>query len=252
MRGNTVVQNLKTIVKILLDAFLLQVIERSFSVPGGVMWYLSAMIWGGLIIYLCLLIKRKMFIGIIAPMIVVFIYGFMWWKWNTVSSVYENIVYTYGHIGLLRGMADMLMGCFAYEMTQCIKCKVDKKMNVWLTFFEVTGYLLTIILAFSGLLISAWDFLCIVLLFISVSISFSGKSALANVFQHEIFVDLGKFSLNIYVSHITLSIIIGSMITEQTTLYERYMWLFAYIIGTLICAYINRMIAMRIRNKLAF
>ena len=231
----------------MLDSLLLQVIIGRSSNTGGVMWYLSAMLWGTLVIYPVLVKFKEKFLKY-AVFISVMIYGFMLMKFNTVISVWEPIGFNIGHMGLLRGIADMLMGCIAWFLTK--KISGWKISAFFLMLIELAGYISVICLSCTTWLKSEIDFICIIILLLSVSISFSEKSALYGVFQNNIVKFLGGYSLNLYLNHIALANVFGYIIKNGKATISSFLLFVIFILISNLLALINMIIAKRIREYL--
>ena len=238
---------LSEIVHTVLDSLLLQVIIGRSSNTGGVMWYLSAMLWGTLVIYPVLVKFKEKFLKY-AVFISVMIYGFMLMKFNTVISVWEPIGFNIGHMGLLRGIADMLMGCIAWFLTK--KISGWKISAFFLMLIELAGYISVICLSCTTWLKSEIDFICIIILLLSVSISFSEKSALYGVFQNNIVKFLGGYSLNLYLNHIALANVFGYIIKNGKATISSFLLFVIFILISNLLALINMIIAKRIREYL--
>lgn len=242
----TLRQILSVIAHVMLDSLMLQVIVARFSNPGGVMWYLSAMILGMLAIFPLMVTYKRDFIKY-AIIVALLIYLYMWHTWNTVSPVYEPIAFHIGHIGLLRGIADMLLGCVSWFLTDWMRSRKVLSKG-FLTVLELLGYGIVLYLGHTGLLGSGLDFLCIALLMMAVTISFSEMSMIYGCFQNRLVKWLGGYSLNLYLSHITLATLFVAIVRDgKFDIQPIYMAIVFFILSNLL-ALLNRFLSTKVRR----
>lgn len=243
-----IIMQVKFMCHVMLDALMLQIIIAHASLPGGVMWYLSAMIFGAAVIFPLLIkyphkyLKYFFFISIS-------LYIFIGAMYGTISRVWEPIYGQFGHIGLLRGIADMMLGCVAYKMSFFLR---DMKQNVNLNasilgWIEIVSYMLVILLSMTHLLQSLWDYVALIFLFIAVVISFSEKSSIYGIFQHNWVRFLGGYSLNIYLVHITLSVIAISL---KDYFQSQILLLLCFLICSFVYAEVDRIVSIFIREQI--
>ena len=183
------------------DFFAVQMEGYPGFIGSGVSWYLSALFMVSFIIYPLLCTHRKLFSRYIAPISAVFLLGYI--SKTVYGLSYPD--YWYGHMfeGMLRGFAEMSLGCAAFELKGWLDTDDDKNRRIY-GFFEIGGYAATILALFHKES-DIHDFLIVPLIFMCVSISFSNKSALARLFSGKITGPvsnwLGIFSLSIYLNH---------------------------------------------------
>lgn len=180
------------------DLFGLQMLGFPLFTATGVSWYISSLFFVSFLIYPLLCKNRQLFTKYIAPISAVLIFGYIaktggnlnvsGKRWGVVCS------------GLLRGYADIAVGCIAYE----VKLYFDRdecKKRFTFACLEITGYVVTVCYAIFHGNADARDFFIVPLLLLSVAISFSNKSVLARVFNRSVFNMLGAFSLSIFLNH---------------------------------------------------
>ncbi len=182
----------------LSDIYGLQMLGYPFFAATGVAWYLSVLFFVSFLIYPILVRKRELFTLYVGPVSAIFILGYIahtsgtlldpgaWWGWT--------------FKGMLRGYADIAIGCSAYEISRYYN-SIENKNGKLYGALEVAGYVITICYAVFHKDSDRHDFLIIPLIMLAVSISFSNKSVLSHVFCHPVFSRLGIFSLSIYLNH---------------------------------------------------
>lgn len=165
----------------------------------GVIWYLTVLFVVSFLVYPLLLRKKEVFTKYIGPLSAIIILG--------------NIAYASGNLkepgawwgittkGMLRGYADMALGCTAYEIAAYFNRDHSVSRSV-AGILEIAGYVVTIGFAVFHPESDHHDFMIIPLILLSVSLSFSNKSILAQVFNHPVFNRLGLFSMSIYLNHV--------------------------------------------------
>lgn len=151
-----------------------------------------------------------------APLIVLFIYGFFS---RTLNGAMNIPFHWYGICfkGLLRGLAGMSLGCISYVLAK--RLAEWRKRRRLLTTVEFAGYVTAIVYLIFWPMQTGLDFLITAILFCSVTISFSGISCLSGVFDRWKFCVLGEFSLSVFLSHSyvreNIRRLFGKMVTEE-------------------------------------
>ena len=150
--------------------------------PIGPTWYLSAMILSMLIQYPLLLRYKESFLRIIAPLISIFCYGYIFCKVGNLAVIgplEDGFVFC----GLIRGLAGIALGCFCYDIAWQLS-----NMN-----FSVFGRFLVSLMEIGSCVVAFLllrtqytfrpDFIVLLLFSMTVIFSFSGKSLFADIFQ---------------------------------------------------------------------
>lgn len=103
--------------------------------------------------------------------------------------------------GLYRAVAEISLGCICYAL--CCRLKAvafNTRGKVLLSVLEITGYMAVLAASlFTGH--TELDFTLLLLLAMSVTITFSGITRFAQGFRHPAFRWLGAFSLPLYLNH---------------------------------------------------
>ncbi len=182
----------------LSDVYGLQMLGYPFFAATGVAWYLSVLFFVSFLIYPIMIRKRELFTLYIGPVSAIFILGCIahtsgnlldpgaWWGWT--------------FKGMLRGYADIVIGCSAYEITRYLNGRENKGAKLY-SALELAGIIVTIGYTIFHKDSDRHDFLIIPLIMLAVSISFSNKSVLSHVLRSPVFSKLGVFSFSIYLNH---------------------------------------------------
>ena len=180
------------------DIFGLQMLGAPMFAATGVAWYISAMFAVSFLIYPILCRKRELFSRYIGPASAVLILG--WLDYMTASLNDPGEWMQFAYKGLLRGYADMALGCAAYE----IKLYVDRNKGLSRLYtgaLELGGFALIAAYATLHGTSDYWDYYVVPPLMISIGIAFSERSLTGRIFRGRVFNALGIFSLSIYLNH---------------------------------------------------
>lgn len=218
------------------DVFLLQIWGFPCYAATGILWYLSSMMSGLLILVPLIMRFRDCFIHVIAPFLVLMIYGFMVSTWGNIPHIMEPVFGGAVHIGLVRGIAGMMLGCELFYITEKIQ-NIDFSLTgkVMLTIGEIIGYVGTICIAIKQGDPSNLDFLMVFLLAMGICISFSEKSFSTKWFSNKYSYGLGKISVNMFLNHFCWAQILSLYMKEWSSL--RLMTI--YFCGTIVTTALN-------------
>ena len=167
-----------------------------------VCWYLSALLFGSIIVYFLFLRSEDVFVRVIAPVLLVICYGILY---DRAGCLAATIVFTRHapHLGFMRGLADLTVGCLAfraYEWMQDVRLPGE---GFWATLVEGA------ILAASALyMYGNWgrklDFLFIPLFFAFVISVFRGRSLFTALFDNRVSEWLGKQSFAFFLNNVVV------------------------------------------------
>ncbi len=194
---------------------------------SGVLWYLSAMYMAILMIYPFLSTHRNLFTRVIAPLLAIFIYGYISKTRGNLSAgtVWRGFIY----IGMLRSIAGISLGCVCYEVASKLKeLSLTKASKVLLTFFELAGYIFSLVMM-SFLKLTRCDFVMVLLFAVSVTISFSGQSFSGSFFKREHHW-MALLSESLYLAH---GIVVG-VVKEIFASFDRWQRLPWYLFFSLL------------------
>lgn len=165
----------------------------------GYTWYLSAMIWGMFLLYPLLRRNRDVFYCLIAPALVVFGLGFYSWRYSSLVMVsLEDYLFS---AGLIRGMAEMSLGCLCYVACKRLQTisltKVGACIFSGIELFSLLAVVYRMVfIRNDGIL----DFIMLALIAVVVIAAFSGKGILTFEMKGKWADFLGKFSLALYIN----------------------------------------------------
>ena len=144
----------------------------------GAVWYISAMLIAMMFIYPLMRAKPDLFTCVIAPLLVIFIYGYLSKTFSGTVDPYKWIsILGFGiYGGILRALAGLSLGCICFGIAQQIK-------SLHLTKFTKTLLaIIEFVLYFSAVYALLWssnsrsDYLVILLFALGITLSFSFPS----------------------------------------------------------------------------
>lgn len=173
---------------------------KSFGLLNYPTWYLSSLLIGGFFIYALIRWNRKLYLTIIAPFAVLATYSFF--SANTGHlDVWGGNQFLNLSDGLTRGFAAMSLGSLAYSLSSYLRSQayqLSRLLRLFLSFLE----LMLFICVFAGSAFftdTQYDFYFVLLLFVAVTLAFSGLTYTDRFFSFRFFTYLGKISYPMYV-----------------------------------------------------
>lgn len=217
---------------------------------SNVNWYIIAMFICSLLIFILLKIIGYKFSLLLFPILIFFSYGFLLRNHNIDLAVaLETLPMGIVPLGLIRGFAGMLLGCVAANLSFMITRvgSFTYITKIILTLVEIMGYGFYVFIAVIHKPLNQWNVFVILFLTISIAISFSRKSYLVPLFNHNIFRWLGLFSLNIYLNHcyIAYAIKINKLVITNANV------VITYVVVVIIMSLVNKVISNYIRCRLS-
>lgn len=186
----------RTFIRALPGYFLLNKSGFSMKIVNGAEWYIGAMILVMLFVFPLCKKYKTLFTNVIAPVVSVFILGYLFHKYGGIANVKEYDVWTFKCI--LRSIADICLGTTAYS--------ISKKLSEYN--FSLTGKiiltvseLLCILFSFYFIISkenSKYGYLVIMALFTAIIIIFSNQSLGNDLFNNRFCRYLGRLSLPVY------------------------------------------------------
>ena len=196
------IQSISHLIKGVPTFFLTYMFGTATPKPEKVnppIWYLSAMLIAMLFIYPFLRKYYRAVTRYAGPVLAVGIMAVIFWKTQSLDPVLKVI--GFGYEGLLRAIAEMLMGCTAFEISRWLAGKkLSPVLKGLLTVYEAAVFIGVIVFSFTNLK-NSYDFLILVLMFTAVPITFSNQTYFGDLFNNKICYFLGKCSLSIYLVH---------------------------------------------------
>lgn len=213
-------------------------------------WYLSAMIIGMMILYPCLIKFKHSFSRIICPLTSILLIGYMCHIVGTMSNAETWLLGDLIHIKLVRGIAEMAMGIFTYELASKIRTlKFSRSDKTFLTFIEILCILFPIGYAASDLN-TAYAAHAFYLLAIGVTLIFSNCTYFHRIFQNRTVYFLGRHSLAMYLCHPLFLYLFCGYFPGIPTTYSIIGVLTGTLITSVIVQYLGDKLSICIQNKI--
>lgn len=196
-------------------------------------WYLSAMVIAMTLIYPIYKKNKGFFEKYLSLLIPLLIFGYMFHTTKSILNIeiFMGIMYK----STLRAIGVICLGIFSYSVCEKLKrITFTNQGEKLLTFIEWFGYLLTIFyMQFFKEFKVGFDFLILLFLAISVTLSFSNKTKTRNIFNKEIYIKLGKYSLYPYLIYYPFGVILGKYMKNLTPIIP----IFLYLVLTFLVAF---------------
>ena len=196
-----VIQAIKYLVANIPSSLLVEM--GGLRVPNNILyvggsWYLSVMMLSVLILYPILLFNYEWSSKIFFPIFGLFGLGIIYTKYATIVLNFESITNMFLG-GMLRGLSEMALAVWGYEIAQKIKAYNLTKLSVIL--LTIVKYIsLIIIILFAGSTAnSCYTIAAFICCLVVVILSFSEKTI--NISYNTVTKFLGKISLPIYLTH---------------------------------------------------
>lgn len=167
---------------------------------NAVTWYISAMLLAMFLIFPIMRKYGKEFYFIIAPLMLIFLMGITNHEWGNYRAPHAWVGYFYK--SFIRAVMGITFGCLCYKAGAKVReVHYTNVGKVLFTFVEWSGYGAVIAWTFNhkG---SKTDWILVLLLAISIVVSFSQVSLTDNYFSSHQFVSkLGEFSFSLFLGH---------------------------------------------------
>ena len=202
---------IKDIVKNAFDGipsfFLIQMLGFKGFSPNHVSWYLSVMLISMFVIYAFARKYYSVFVKVIAPLLALFILGYLFLAYGSLSGVMVRTGIFYK--SMLRGFAEILVGMTTYEIAECVSKKELKRparvLATVLNLIVILGCAVYVIFTLSA----KYEFLVIPASSFLMVTSYSGAGVLSKHMNNKICVLLGKLTMPVYLSQVTFINLIG-------------------------------------------
>ena len=199
-----------TMILAISDVFLLQGFGFAGNWIIGVTWFLSVMFIVLMILYPLTIRWKRNITLIVSPLVTLFIYGLFSHYYGCICNPggwFESL-----HVmdGLLRGTAGLFVGGFIYELSLVWgKHTYSKDGKHILSIIEWGGYIAACVMTFLINKKTNADFIIVLLFYISLSISFSGKGFITEKLMGKDLTILRRISISMFLSHMVVADIIG-------------------------------------------
>lgn len=196
----TLVHAVKLLIGSIPEIFFLQMTGIPVTYINRFDWYISVMMICIAIIYPLCKKYYKTFVTLVAPLFAILILGYLGYNYSSLTGVTVWVGFTYK--GMLRGLAEILLGTTAYYIANKLsELKLKKIKQVFLTLFEALTYLGVLIIVMCTFK-SEYEFTALILLFIGITLTYSQITYSKNIFNNNLFNYLGKLSLPIYLTQL--------------------------------------------------
>ena len=175
---------------------LLHKVGIQYKNINGTEWYISAMLLAMAIIYPFCKKFYSTYARVAAPIITIFIYGWIFHDYHTLTSVSKWDVI--GYRCFWRAIAGISLGIFAYECSQFIAREKWSQSEIRkLTILEFACF--GVFCVFTLISVpKKYEIYVVFLLFILVVLAFSGITKGEKYFDNKVIYFLGRFSLPLY------------------------------------------------------
>lgn len=164
-------------------------------------WYLSAMLLAMAVLYPIMIKYKKTFV-IWASIVVIFMLGISWQRWEELT-LYNYIWDGWYYRGLYRAFMELLLGGLCYKLAKRIKIiPLTQLSRILLTVVEWGGYIGSIIYMCMGIESNpkfSWH--VIIVLAVSVTLTYSQVSYSPLFIHWSVFKWLGVYSYSLFLGH---------------------------------------------------
>mgnify|MGYP002624753778 CR=1 FL=1 len=166
-----------------------------------VCWYLSAMLFASMVLHYLILRDEEGFMKIVAPILLLSCYGTLF---DRGESLAVTILFTrYApHMGFMRGLAGMTVGCLAYRTWEWLEGVEVPGEDVLATVLEAVVMLASALYMFSNS--GKLDFMFPILFFAFVISVFRGKSLFTQLFDNRVSAWLGEQSFAYFLNNLVV------------------------------------------------
>lgn len=205
----------KTIVYLLgalPNLFLVEMTGLRINEPNHIEWYISCMLLAMAILYPLCRKYRDRFSRMIAPLLALFLYGYMIYTSGSVTGVTAWVGICYK--SFLRAVAGIALGTTAYDVAVFLSTKkFSVKERVWLSVAEWSLLALGVVFSILTLPMTYEAFMpvCFVLL---LALTFSGCTYGTKAFNNKFFYHLGSISLPIYLGQMAAIYLVKALFAD--------------------------------------
>lgn len=195
---------LSNIPRLLFEVVPLQMAGFSAWNVTGVSWYISSLLLGVLLFYPLAKRNPRVFALEICPIIAVVAYGLLYHLTGKLCNPAEWL-YDCIRKGLLRGLADMAVGCFLYE---CVRRTKDEVVSIarrilYTVAAAIAAGACALIMLFTTA--SFYDFVFVLFAFAFLYLALGQKTVFALFLNHEWTKHVGTVSTVVFLVHFPLA-----------------------------------------------
>ena len=232
--------SLRTVInKGVWEILLLQTFGFEFSTT--VIWYVSALLIASVIIYFLFLYLRNYFLPVIffgAFIILAFLYQ----ENQQLSSMNNHLIVS---DGLLRGLAELSLGCVMFKLIKTFPASLDKLRKV----FFVPKYILLVVILYlmtkgSGIK----DFSCLIFFVVFIALLFLDESPVCKIFNNKLCYFLGDISYDFYLNQIIV-IYFARVLPSELLQKQPIITFISFVFADLILSVITKKIAKMVNSQ---
>ncbi len=171
----------------------------SWKVYSSALWYISSMLFALMISFPLLRKYKDSYFYIIAPIVFLIIMGRFFQKYGCLDKPFgwDTIIVS----GTERAIADIIAGSICFKVSQYLsRINFTKLMRSIFTLVEWCIYIAIVIFCVNHTS-SKWDFIIVLMLMVSATITFSKVSFDEYIFNRQVFEWLGEYSFALYLGH---------------------------------------------------
>lgn len=219
---------------------------------NGVEWYLSVMLISSAVIYPLCRRYASVFSKVAAPVAGCMIIGYLGQKYGRLTEVnlWDGLFYK----SMLRGFAEILLGVFICEICMDyltpLRGRLRRRTKVLLTLTEWGAYGYATLFSFVTF---PWEgeFVTLMAIMLAVTLSYSGLTYTAALFNRPFVYFLGRCSLAIYLSQKSALILVHSLTERSAIASDRMTLMLATLAATAFFTAVT-MIGGKLLGKLLF
>lgn len=212
----TIIETIKKAIDSVPGLFLMQSTGLTYTTPNHVTWYISSMLIAMAVIYPVLRKHYTNFTKYIAPVGAILIVGYIMHETKRLTGVFTWM--GIGFKGVLRAIVEISLGTSAFELSRFLAEKeFTKKQKLLLTMGEVGCFVLVTMYVLSRLS-NKYEVYALALLFVMVSLCFSGQTLDLKLYNNKLSFFLGKISLPIYLSQLSAVYLVNNFMPDNSTL----------------------------------
>ena len=202
--------------------FISQAGFRNSSV-NYVTWYISVMFIDMLIIYPIMLKHKRNYYKIIAPLLVILVGGYLSFQYGHVAKgPYYKMI--------LIGLFELALGTVInYAVRAHEKKEWTNTKKIFMALISWVGFISILFITNKAKSHENYDFIMIIILSISIGISFTGKTPLSKILNNKAIFYLEKLSLPLYLNQVWIIDIVMKLLNGKDNF--QYLELFGIIIG---------------------
>ena len=200
--GSSFISAVKRIAYLPYDLFFSQNLGFPVLACIGTLWYLSAMFIAIWIIYPIMRRYGQAFSAYFAPMLNLFLSGFLLQTCGALSTA-DTYIFGWLNSGIVRAVAMISLGTFVYNISNYIRSSAtDKQSKNVYSVIEIISYLVIFLyMLYWKIEFASFDYLIVLLIVLGFSITTSEVSILHGLFDNKVTVFLGKYSMVLFMNH---------------------------------------------------